>query len=518
MPNLEDLSQRRSITDIVSSLTQFDSKKKKKKDKEEERDSFLTPFSYLKDLFEDTPLKSKSIENNFENNQLFLYKDISIKNYLSEKIYEKNIYLNNKIIKFNKNYLIDDLEDRLMTNQLNPYHIELDTDSRPAVELTPTEYVELSQIYAKRIANMQKDITFKELQRTTSLLRLSPLLHAILMSSAVLKDKEQVPSKQLLEKMRQLQSKYVQTTNPNTPIGQLLSQDISRTRTAIFDPTSQSVLELNEILTKSAACTATRTLDRENLEEMLKGSNAEAFVKDCVEGGSVHFEVLDRTNGNSYNRLYLGVSTEGKPVLFHDVIESGDKTLRTIGDYLETGKGNRLLSSFVSDIVIANRLGLEFVAFGDDEVASIARELGFGERKLFPKNTSDVCTHKLGFKAGGFCYSGIKAPYAWRINRHDTNFRGFDPRLYDSQIVQTVIDETYQVMQNAELTPKRLKSIKTELNCYFGFIEEMMSNTTHEKYSKLRLDIDNFYSKYNITPTSITQVNKEIELEERLVA
>lgn len=370
------------------------------------------------------------------------------------------------------------------------------------VKLEETENPELSAEYAERIKAMPKTISAEEIALVTRMLRLGPLLTGALSLGSVLSDPGKNPSRQTMDKVQQLVECYKNTTSGLTAISLLMQADTSGVSVKIHDPFNDTTADLNQMLIDGNACTKIM-INTTGLEDSLDNTPADLFAKDSKKGGSVHFTAKTE-KGTSYNRLYIAIDKDNKPVLFYDCIESGDMMWRTIEHYLINGCGDRLLSSFVSSIIIANRLGISKVALGEDEAISIGKALGFGEQKIF--GDGDNHKSKLGYVAGK---THTEGPYAWRMG-NDKTFKAFDPRLYNPEIIMQMIAQSYAVMQRVEERPKIItsrksntaKDFKEYLKTYFRIVEQVLDAAGIDDI-ELRDSIDNFCKKYEIRQTPI---------------
>lgn len=382
-------------------------------------------------------------------------------------------------------------------NQHNDLLQQINSEHFFKVELVPTRFVKLSAEYAQKISEMSNSITIDELKQTLVVLRVGPLVQAASNLASVLTDKQQLPSKLLKIKVQQLQSCYLNSIDTESLIGQLLNQDISRVSMEIFNPALQGEKKLNDMLIRGGACTADR-FNRFNFGN----SPANNFAKDSKAGGSVHF-LASNGHGSSYNRMYLAVDKEGKPTLFYDCVESQNMMLRTIEDYLSSGKGSQMLASFLSSIVIANRLGLEAVSLGEDETLVIGRELGFGERKIFREGSN--YEQKLGYRASS---KHTEGPYGWRINS-SKSFRTFDPSFYSADVIYSIAVQSNEMMKFVEGNRKRLNSLRNDFGNYFSMVKEIMDSTGLVKVAET---IEKFCIEYNIELNEFNHNNKKTEI------
>ncbi len=364
---------------------------------------------------------------------------------------------------------------------------------------TRTEYLELSTQFAERIAEMEKQVLPAELNAVLGMLRAGPLLSALYQLGGILTDKAKQVSPKAREQVERLIQVYHHATSEETAIGQLMSNKVPfHGRIAIFDPATQNANRLNQMLASGGACTA-QSYAHENRP-------ADAFAEDAKVGGSVHFLYSQVSSSSSssqsaYSRLYLAVDHESKPVVFYDCLESGNLYRCNINGYLQSGLQSHFLASFAASLVIANRLGIDKVAFGDLELVEAARDLGFGERKIFSEGQDQV-DQKLG-------YCGAKShdctgPYMWMM-KGSRNFRTLDPSLFQPESLILLVNQAQQVMSRISTDRKSVKRLRTDYETFFGMVREVYEVTrsaTGETADQLVGQVDGFCKEYglNISP------------------
>lgn len=369
------------------------------------------------------------------------------------------------------------------------------------VDLQPTTFPGLSAEYAEKIRSMEKSLTAAELTETLRLVRVGPLLTGIAKLGAALVDKTKQPTKQVRDKAEQMVSVYLETADAESVIGQLLGVSVSPVN--IYDPFTEHCRKLNAMLNDGGACTAVAEYNWGNKELIddgsakqenpLHNSPADLMAQDSLHGGSIHFEVRCGAQA-SYNRMYVAVGPDGKPFLFHDVIESGNHGLTSPETYLTEGKGSLLMSSFAAAITIANRVGVEKVAFGDDELLRLAQLLGFGEQRVFGEGTN--LTQKLGYACVSDHFGG---PYAWRMGggygRDDKNFRTVMTRSFEQGSLDNISLQSDAVMERIRASPRAVNAFRTDYETYFGMVREVLEVNSHPTD-----DLDAFCEEYKLTP------------------
>jgi hypothetical protein len=397
---------------------------------------------------------------------------------------------------FNQENIIQPLFDIGQLQQEHDYFINLDNKlkNRPVV-LTPTQYVEESKEMAERIAAIGKTISAEEMNAVVRMLRIGPLLTAVSAYATVLSDKATQPTRQLRQRIDHLLGIYKGTTDEKTNIGKVLASDIPASRSVkIHNPWKDSIVDLNKMLVAGGACT--KKLGPQN-KKSLQHSPAHVFDQDSAAGGSVHFQFNGILGQNAYNRLYLAVDKDGNPNLFADCIESGDMSRTTVSSYISNGISDVLLGSFASSIIIANRLGLNKLSFGDVELVDVARHLGFGEKKIF--NGEENHTQKLGYVGGKSHLSG--SPYLWMMQR-DKAFRTVDPGLYQPGVLKQVVGQAYQVMERIESNRKSLKNLRKDYEQFFGMVNRIYDESSgiikEESFARLKDDLYRFSQKYDL--------------------
>ncbi len=361
---------------------------------------------------------------------------------------------------------------------------------RISFTLTETQYSELSEQYTQLIRSMPKTISLQELRVIAELLRIGPLLTAALSLGKVLADKTQMPSRDLKLKNSQLISCYEAMNVQDHPFAQLMNSSLSDVSVSIYDAEKQSVSDLDQMLSNAGTCNA-------------RTGAANPFAKDAKIGGSIHFQVKG-SRGYSYNRIYLAISN-GKPILFHDCIESQDLCMQKLSEYVNIGKEDQLLASFAATIAIANSLGLETVAVADYEFVDLARSLGFGERKIFGDSSNSG--EKLGYSGDHYSYDGVPM---WRMG-HDKTFRAFNPQLYQESVLNLVISQAYDVMQRVDQKNKIAIALNQDLSTYFGIVKHILLDRkfSGETLTRFHDDLDAFCQKYSIHPESVIQTQHQ---------
>jgi hypothetical protein len=341
------------------------------------------------------------------------------------------------------------------------------------ITLTPTEHQELSAEYAARIRAIQKSITPEEMNGVISMLRVGALITASAGLAGVLADKAQQVSPKLRKQTARLVEVYQNTLSTESPVGQVLESDVSGIKNAkVFAPESDDLVELNKMLIAGGACTQTfGVVTNEELEKR----PAKCFAEDSKAGGSVHFLLSGNPSCSAYNRMYLAAGEEGKPFAFLDCIESGNFGRNTMQGYIDNNLTEELLGSFASSIIIANRLGLEKLAFGDLEFVDLARGLGFGERKVF-NNGDSPYDAKLGYKGGR---SHSDGPYLWTMGRTgSSNYRAIDPRQFNPEVLTAIAYSAETVIDRLENSKRKaIKNLKSDFEDYFSMVQQVYSDS-----------------------------------------
>lgn len=357
------------------------------------------------------------------------------------------------------------------------------------LRLEPTKHTELSAEYARRIATMDKTISAKELNAVARLVRIGPLVSAALMLGEPLADKTKQLPEQVRQKSIELQRIYAATCSPETAIGKVLQAELKEgAGVKIFNTDEDTVFQLNEILARNRACTATTNTD-------LSKSPAAAFLEDSRAGGSVHFE-FSSAQGGSYNRFYLAVDRTGEPVLFYDCLESGNLARATIDNYVKDGFPGALIASFAASIVIANRLGIGKVAFGELEMVDVARHLGLGERKVFRDEPNDG--QKLGH-VGGTTFDGRH--YLWKMG-YDKSFRTAKAGAFTPTILPAIVNQAYLVMERIQDNRKSVKKLRTDYERFFSIVDTIYEEARplfgETMYQRLHQDVASFCDEYKL--------------------
>ncbi|MFA6462154.1 MAG: hypothetical protein WCV90_07880 [Candidatus Woesearchaeota archaeon] len=351
--------------------------------------------------------------------------------------------------------------------------------------LTRTEYLDLSAQFAERIAEMEKQVLPAELNAVLGMLRAGPLLSAIYQLGSVLADKSKQVSPKAREQVDRLVQIYHHSTSSETPIGQLMGHKVPfHGRVGIFDPATQNSNRLNEMLVSGGACTAQ--------SYALGNRPADSFAEDAKVGGSVHFLYSQVSPSQSaYSRLYLAVDHEGNPVAFYDCLESGDLSRCSVNGYIQSGLQSHFLASFAASLVIANCLGIDKVAFGDMELVEAARDLGFGERRIFSENQNQA-DQKLGYR--GESSTGNAGPYMWMM-KGSRNFRTLDPSLFQPESLILLVNQAQQVMGRISTDRKSVKRLRSDYETFFGMVREVYEVTrsaTGETADQLIDQVDGF--------------------------
>jgi len=364
--------------------------------------------------------------------------------------------------------------------------------------LTRTEYTDLSAQSAERIAEMEKQVLPAELNAVLGMLRAGPLLSAIYQLGGVLADKSKQVSPKAREQVERLIQIYHHANSSETPIGQLMSHTVPfHGRISIFDPATQGANRLNEMLVSGGACTAQ--------SYSLGNRPADTFAEDAKAGGSVHFlysQFSSSSSQSAYSRLYLAIDYEGKPVLFYDCLESGDLGRCSVNGYIQSGLQSHFLASFAASLVIANRLGIDKVAFGDLELVEAARDLGFGERKIF-SDARDQSVQKLGYV--GANSSSDAGPYLWMM-KGSRNFRTLDPSLFQHESLILLVNQAQQVMGRISNDSKSVKRLRSDYETFFGMVKEVYEVTrsaTGETADQLIDQVDGFCREYGLNISSV---------------
>jgi hypothetical protein len=416
---------------------------------------------------------TKEYNNNKINEINYIIKNKEIENYNNlETIIGENYGLNDKDIiyhpdNFNNEYV--NILNEEHNNFLDIFGENLDHD----ITLTPTEHQEQSAEYAAKIREIQKSITPEEMNAVISMLRVGALITASSGLSGVLADKAQQVSPKLRKQTERLIGVYQNTLSTESPVGQVLERDVSETKGAkLYAPESDDLRELNRMLVAGGACT--RTLG-EPTNEKLEKRPVKCFAEDSKAGGSVHFLFSGNPNCSAYNRMYLATGEEGKTFAFLDCIESGNIGRSSIQGYLNNNLSEELLGSFASSIIIANRLGLEKLAFGDLEFVDLARGLGFGERKVF-NNGDSPYDAKLGYKGGTGHSNG---PYLWTMGRTGgSNYRTIDPRQFNPNVLEMIAESTESVIDRLENSKRKaIRNLKSDFEDYFSMIRQIYSDS-----------------------------------------
>ncbi len=425
-------------------------------------------------------LKSYRLEEIFTEKEIFTKKLELLNIYytghgviIDENIY-KNPRLQNQDVLHHFNYIEDIINGKLKDQPLT---------------LEPTKHTELSAEYAYRLALMDKTIAAEELKALVPMIRVGPLVSAALMLGEWLSDKTKQLPEQVRQKSIDLLHIYAATTSPETDIGRVLQAELSEEATVeVFDPGRQTVEQFNALLRNNGACTYSPNSN-------LATSPAAAFAADSKAGGSVHFQFSGKT-GSSYNRLYLAVDREGTPLLFYDCAESGDLTRATIDSYVRSGNAEALIGSFAASIIIANRLGLEKVAFGELEMVDLVRHLGLGERKIFTDEPNPG--QKLGYVGGVVCNG---RPHLWKMD-HDKAFRVANPQLFTPAVLPSVVNQANQVMERIRTNPKSRKTLRNDYQRFFSIIdtiyEEAKPLLGEVMYQRLHRDVSSFCEEYKL--------------------
>ena len=416
----------------------------------------------------------------------------------SLQIFHKNI--DKKIIKIDKqkNLPYEDYFKPLKNNH-TPLLEELLGDHTAFVDfmqkqvfaapvLRRTQYSALSAEFAQRIAGMDFNISAAEMNSTLATLRMGPLLVAATTLGEILVDMQRQPNKNVRDKVDNLLARYKGTVSFDTDIGRLLAKDIPQANyVEIFNP-SDDVSVLNRMLVRGGACTA-------SFSPNLTNSPAQVLMEDSKAGGSIHFQ-FGAGLSNSYNRLYVAIDSNGSPFLFYDAIESGNLGRTTVNSYVSDGIPNVLLGSYAASVIIANRMGVDKLSFGDLELVDVSRHLGFSEVKLF--GDEDNGNQKLGYVGSALHTSG---PYMWMMQR-DKTFRSVNPSLYNNDSVMQVIQQGYDVMKRVETNTKSLKTLGKDYEAYFtaleGIVLESKSILGEEGFQQVSADIASFLEKYKI--------------------
>ncbi|MFH1916066.1 MAG: hypothetical protein ABIJ21_02270 [Nanoarchaeota archaeon] len=401
----------------------------------------------------------------------------------------------------------DDFLGQLINDQLHP--------GKPVV-LQPTAYVALSAVYAERIRLLAKGISPVEVAQAIGLIQVGPLVTAVMDLGAALSDKTKQPSKQVREKAQKMIAVYQQTTDQESVIGQLFEKDALPVQ--VFDPFTESIADLNRMLSEGGACTAQpdwqytgfdkKEIRKKESVDWLKNSPADLMMQDSQAGGSVHYQVKNGRH-TSYNRMYIGVSPDGEPFLFHDVIESRGWFLSKPEDYLSSHKGDLLMSSFAAAIIIANRLGISRVVYGDDELLKVAQSLGFGEKRVFGEGSNLV--QKLGFVCSSTHREG---PYAWRMGGRwvmdksrggdDKSFRTVVATSFEPKVLEAIAKQAQDVMNRVKESPRSIKTFRSDYETYFGMVGEIM------RVNGRALDeLSSFCADYKISPLSLEPIPAE---------
>jgi hypothetical protein len=426
------------------------------------------------DLILKKNIKNEYFTTTFDDNKInYLIKKNEIKEYNNlEYIIQNNYEFNENINEYNINNLnqnyLDILNDE-HNNYINIFGKNLDHD----ITLTPTEHQEQSAEYAAKIREIQKYITPEEMNAVISMLRVGALITASSGLASVLADKAQQVSPKLRKQTERLIGVYQNTLSTESPVGQVLERDVSRTKSAkLYAPESDDLRELNRMLVAGGACTRTTG---EPTNDKLEKRPVKCYAEDSKAGGSVHFLFSGNPNCSAYNRMYLATGEEGKPFAFLDCIESGNMGRSSMQAYLDNGLSEELLGSFASSIIIANRLGLEKLAFGDLEFVDLARGLGFGERKVF-NNGDSPYDAKLGYKGGTGHTNG---PYLWTMGRTGgSNYRTIDPRQFNPNVLEMIAESTESVIDRLENSKRKaIKNLKSDFEDYFSMVRQIYSDS-----------------------------------------
>ncbi len=352
-----------------------------------------------------------------------------------------------------------------------------------------TKYMDLSAEFAAQQQALAPEISASELDGVANLLRIAPLLTASAVLGEVLADKTQQVSDKMREQIDHLLQAYANISSPRTSAGEVLATPIpEQDRALLFNSSStKAVQDLRKILTAAGTCNS------------FDNSAAELFVADARVGGSVHFQFRGGLGRTAYNRMYLAVDEEGKPFAFYDCIESGDMTRSSVRDYVHAGVEDVLLGSFAASIIIANRLGLERIAFGDLELVSLAKSIGIGERRVF--GALENRTQKLGYAGAGRDLAST-GPYLWTMD-NQKQYRAIDPRQFSVGGIKSIIEQGYAVMRRIESNKKSIPRLREQYERYFGIIQMLVERTEHvlgETAAKVEYDIGEFCARYNLHP------------------
>ncbi len=351
------------------------------------------------------------------------------------------------------------------------------------------EFPELSREYRERIDALPESLTSSELLQMRCRLKLSPLVSAAAVLYEPLADKQGSVHQSVRSKASNLLGGYSVSLPISTQLA--LTTSLDKTRATILHPSTGNPKSLQNLLLQGGACTT-------NLE------TAENHFCDTSCGGSIHFQVQG-TSERSYNRLFVCVDKEGKPFLFYDTIEANNWSRSKISEYVKGKIADVLIGSVAASLVIAEKMGVEYIAFGDYELVELMQDLGYGERSCF--NGNGIRNRpKLGIKLEG----GVgKSPHFWKIDG-SSNFRTIQTAAYASSALDTLVEQADAVIERLRGHKKKareavLAKSQADFESYFAIVEEALgyaeilgiSCTTAED---LKPRLAAAYREYGLTP------------------
>ncbi len=349
-------------------------------------------------------------------------------------------------------------------------------------------FPELSREYRSRIDALPRDIMNSELATIVARMKLMPLVTAATILSGPLADKQGFVEAGTRTKATNLVNGYVQAHPARTALEGLTKVTTAR----IFLPAQEGFASLQSMVEAGGAC---NRHDR---------TAAEKHLRDTSCGGSVHFQVNGKDN-RSYNRLFIALDKEGKPLLVYDTIEANDISRQSVTSYIADKCTDVFIGSVATSLAIAERMGIEYISLGDYELDAFAKDLGFGERPCFRKGIRE----KLGIDL-----QSRVAPHTWMIEG-SSSFRTIDTAAYAPEALATTVEQAYAVMKRLRGHKEKarqtvLEKAGEDFALYFGIVQQIVGQAEElglsvSERERVQRDITAFCQQYDLQPRALRQ-------------
>lgn len=267
-----------------------------------------------------------------------------------------------------------------------------------------TSYTQLSEEYSRHIKEMDKSISLEDLAEMNTQIRKYPEYRI-----TTLIEEGMSPHDKQIKALRKYQRRIDVKT---TPIGKILCDSEKNMQVTIYDPLHHPRTLLNEFLKTSGTC---HILNDKLSDDQLKyHSVVGPLDADARQGGCIHYLLKART-GVAYNRLFLVVDMHNDVVLFHDAIESNAVERTNVAEYLRDGQESLLRGTLATDIILARRLNISKIAFGEPELIDLTQKIGAELHDIF-EPYSMRNEEKLGLIAG--TKNTHSGPFSYRLTDH----------------------------------------------------------------------------------------------------